>query len=140
MGKETKMKSSKDNTQKVEEPAAQNLIKMAEVRKNKTTEAAWFVIDNEVYDVTRYKNHPGQFKILLMHAGTDATKAFVDRGHSESAKKAMKKFRIGTLADPENRFVEDKEDKHDWLLYFDRFWMSAIMFTIYYYMYQAASN
>merc|ERR1711963_1106371 len=103
MGK-TKMESSKDNTQQQDGATQENYIKMAEVRKNKSAESAWFVIDNEVYDVTRYRNHPGQFKILLMHAGTDATKAFVDRGHSESAKKAMKKFKIGVLADPENRF------------------------------------
>jgi len=91
----TKLSGKDDIKLDLNNQQEEKLIKMAEVRKHNTAESSWFVIDDNVYDVTKYKNHPGQFKILLLHAGIDATQAFVDRGHSEGAKKSMNKFKIG---------------------------------------------
>ena len=121
-------------------PIEQNYIKMSEVRKHNTANDCWFVIENEVYDITKYKSHPGQFKILLMNGGKDATKAFINRGHSETAKKAMQDFKIGVLDDTEDNFLENKIEKVDWSLRFDRFWMSACMFSTYYIWYQMCTN
>jgi len=98
------------------------------------------VIDEDVYDVSRYRNHPGSIKILIINGGKDATKAFYDRGHSDNAKKAMKKFKIGILADPENKLTQEKVEPISWSLRFDRFWMSACMFTTYYVLFQICTN
>lgn len=41
--------------------------------------------------------HPGGEEILFENAGTDATEAFEDVGHSTDAREMMKDYRIGTL-------------------------------------------
>ena len=46
------------------------------------------IIGEEAFDITRFLNqHPGGFESLVMHSGKDATKLFVDVGHSNDAKK-----------------------------------------------------
>ena len=74
---------------------------MEEVRKHTTPElGVWIVIEDNVYDVTSFQKHPGQFDILLLNAGQDATKKFMDI-HSEKAKKMKDKFFIGKLKKPD---------------------------------------
>jgi len=47
-----------------------------EVQKHNTKTSAWLVIDNGVYDVTKFaKYHPGG-SILFTRAGNDATDAY----------------------------------------------------------------
>lgn len=113
------------------------MIWWEEIQKNNTAESLWFVIDNEVYDVTNYNSHPGQFKILLQHGGIDATQAFVDRGHSNKAKILMKKYKIGQLKDTDTKILKKKE-KTSWLVYFDRTWMTILYLMFYYIVYLAA--
>jgi len=51
-----------------------------------------------VYDITKYlEEHPGGVPILIEVAGTDATEAFEDIGHSEEAKDSLAAFYIGDL-------------------------------------------
>ncbi|KAJ8719381.1 hypothetical protein PYW08_011556 [Mythimna loreyi] len=70
-----------------------------EVRKHNTRTSPWFVIRNEVYDVTKFlAEHPGGLDPLVEAAGQDATIAFDDVGHSDSARVMMRKYKIGTLA------------------------------------------
>ncbi|KIW95438.1 uncharacterized protein Z519_04022 [Cladophialophora bantiana CBS 173.52] len=59
----------------------------------------WIVIRNKaVYDVTGYlEEHPGGVEILKECAGTDATEAFEDVGHSERAWAAMESLIVGEL-------------------------------------------
>lgn len=79
-----------------------------EVKKHITHDDLWFVIDNEVYDVTKFKRHPGQFQILLANGGKDATQAFININHSDKAKKMMKSFKIGAIKDTDYIHAEDK--------------------------------
>ena len=49
--------------------------------------------------MTKYlEDHPGGPDILLEVAGTDATEAFEDIGHSDDAREAMEHLYIGDLA------------------------------------------
>lgn len=51
-----------------------------------------------VYDVTKYlEDHPGGAEVLAEAAGTDATEAFENAGHSEDAFEIMADFQVGTL-------------------------------------------
>lgn len=51
-----------------------------------------------VYDVTNYvRDHPGGADVLCDVAGTDATAAYEDVGHSEDADEILKTYLIGTL-------------------------------------------
>ena len=52
----------------------------------------------QVYNVTEYlDDHPGGEAILLGVAGTDATSAFEDAGHSDDARETLVKFAIGVV-------------------------------------------
>lgn len=58
----------------------------------------WIVIHSKVYDITDYlEKHPGGSSILLGCAGRDATKEFVQTGHSQNANKILDKYEIGEL-------------------------------------------
>lgn len=53
---------------------------------------------NVVYDVTNYvRDHPGGADVLCDVAGTDATAAYEDVGHSEDADEILKTYLIGFL-------------------------------------------
>ncbi|XXH06122.1 hypothetical protein Hte_012567 [Hypoxylon texense] len=69
-----------------------------EVATHYTTEDAWMVIHGQVYNVTKYLNdHPGGAEVLIDTAGTDASEAFDNAGHSEDASEIMAEYRIGKL-------------------------------------------
>lgn len=69
-----------------------------DVAAHRGAEDAWMVINGEVYDLTKYlEEHPGGSEILVEAAGTDATEAFDNAGHSEDAFEIMADFRIGKL-------------------------------------------
>ncbi|KAM8719985.1 hypothetical protein ACLKA7_006101 [Drosophila subpalustris] len=74
-------------------------ISLATVKEHNKPNDLWLVIDNKVYDVTKFLlEHPGGEEALTSVAGTDATKDFNDVGHSEEARELLKKFYIGNLA------------------------------------------
>ena len=51
-----------------------------------------------VYNITPYlEDHPGGLDILIEVAGTDATEAFEDVGHSDEAREQLEPMLIGTL-------------------------------------------
>lgn len=53
------------------------IISAKEVQKHNSEEnGVWIVIDGKVYDVSKFKNHPGQFDILVANAGKDVSKKF----------------------------------------------------------------
>merc|ERR1712100_346671 len=71
-----------------------------EVSKHNTPDDLWMVINGKVVDVSKYvDDHPGGDEVLLEMAGQDATEAFEDVGHSESAFSTMESYVIGVLDD-----------------------------------------
>ncbi|KJZ78521.1 hypothetical protein HIM_01912 [Hirsutella minnesotensis 3608] len=71
---------------------------MKEVVEHRGPDDAWIVIHGEVYDVTKYHNdHPGGAEVLIEAAGTDASEAFDNAGHSEDAFDIMKEYNVGKL-------------------------------------------
>ncbi|RYP10800.1 hypothetical protein DL764_000422 [Monosporascus ibericus] len=69
-----------------------------DVAAHRSATDAWMVIHGEVYDVSKYINdHPGGAEVLIEAAGTDASEAFDNAGHSEDAFEIMAEYRIGKL-------------------------------------------
>ena len=54
---------------------------LEEIAKHNTKESLWIIIDDYVFDVTNFNDHPGGKKILLKYGGQDATEAFDDAKH-----------------------------------------------------------
>jgi cytochrome b561 len=76
----------------------------AEVAKHTGTGGTepWLILHNVVYDVTAWLHeHPGGNAILLENAGTDATQAFEDQGHSKAAVEIRKTYMIGEVVPEE---------------------------------------
>ncbi|GBP25060.1 Cytochrome b5 [Eumeta japonica] len=90
-------------TYKMAAPLKKFTRKELETHSNKND--ALFVIDNVVYDVTKFLDeHPGGHEVLLERAGKDASEGFEDVGHSSDAKELMVKYRVGEVVD------EDKQE------------------------------
>lgn len=71
-----------------------------EVAEHTTLESRWIVVDNFVYDITRFaRKHPGGSKVINHYAGQDASEAF-RAFHSNEAfvRKYMTALRIGKVA------------------------------------------
>ncbi|CAH2217985.1 cytochrome b5-like [Pararge aegeria] len=80
--------------------------------RNTKTDAV-FVIENVVYDVTKFlDDHPGGHEVLLNVAGKDASEDFDDVGHSSDAKDMMKKYIIGELVEEDK--VPTKRKEYKW--------------------------
>ncbi len=70
---------------------------MLEVSKHNKENDAWLVINNNVYDVTKWiPRHPGALAILK-GIGKDATNIFYKTGHSKKAIKYLDNLLIGKL-------------------------------------------
>lgn len=77
-----------------------SVYSLADVAKHTSKTDLWIVVWNHVYDITDYQeDHPGGKEYLLENAGTDATTAYEDIGHSADAREILENFRIGKLAD-----------------------------------------
>ncbi|KAI9929427.1 hypothetical protein MW887_000897 [Aspergillus wentii] len=70
------------------------------------------VCPETVYNVTKFaKTHPGGEEALNTVAGTDATDAFEDVGHSDAANNLMQSYLIGTVKRNERRRQSEPEAK-----------------------------
>ncbi|KAL5342397.1 nitrate reductase [NADPH] [Aspergillus crustosus] len=73
------------------------VIDLEEFKCNSSDKKPWFVVNGEVYDGTAFlEGHPGGAQSIISAAGTDATEEFLEI-HSETAKKMMPDYHIGTL-------------------------------------------
>lgn len=69
-----------------------------EISKHTTHDDVWVVINGKVYNVSSYiDEHPGGEEVILDVAGTDATEAFEDIGHSDEAHEILARLQIGIL-------------------------------------------
>lgn len=73
---------------------------MEEVAKHNTADDAWLVVDDNVYDITKFaKLHPGGTLLILEYAGKDATDAFYELHRADVLSKYGPRFFKGRLAD-----------------------------------------
>jgi len=79
---------------------ADGIYTLQEVSQHTSKTDLWVTLWNHVYNVTDYQeDHPGGKEFLLENAGTDATTAYEDIGHSTDAREILENFRIGRIAD-----------------------------------------
>jgi cytochrome b involved in lipid metabolism len=72
---------------------------MAQVRANNTARSCWTVVDDFVYDLTRWINsHPGGPDVILFLCGTDGTNSFKAQ-HANQARPAIRLdgYKLGPL-------------------------------------------
>ncbi|PLB50367.1 hypothetical protein P170DRAFT_463590 [Aspergillus steynii IBT 23096] len=71
---------------------------LEQVKNHCKPDDVWVVLHNKVYGITKYlEDHPGGGAILLEVAGTDATDAFEEIGHSDEAREQLEPFYVGDL-------------------------------------------
>lgn len=81
-----------------------------EIAKHNTPEDCWIVIKGKVYDPAKFlDDHPGGPAVITNCAGQDATRAFEDVGHTDSAIKQLDDLLVGKLKDGEI-LKEEAED------------------------------
>ncbi|CAO3699662.1 unnamed protein product [Rhizopus microsporus] len=69
----------------------------AEVRKHNSAEDLWIIIDDAVYDLSRFVDlHPGGAFPLIEYAGKDATDAFYGL-HRQDVLLKYERYKIGTI-------------------------------------------
>nr|WPT09940.1 front end desaturase B [Namalycastis rhodochorde] len=75
-----------------------------EVKQHTKITDRWVVIDNNIYDVTRFqKRHPGGARILSHFAGQDATEVWLAMHKNQSlSKKYMASICVGQVKEPCN--------------------------------------
>uniref|UniRef100_A0A1I7Z2I0 Cytochrome b5 heme-binding domain-containing protein n=1 Tax=Steinernema glaseri TaxID=37863 RepID=A0A1I7Z2I0_9BILA len=74
------------------------IINKAEVAQHNTAESCWIIMDDKVYDLTKFlQEHPGGDEVIVEQAGADATESFNDVGHSSDARAMADDYLIGRL-------------------------------------------
>lgn len=94
--------------QRVQESTETARYSLSEVTKHATLEDCWMVIEGTVYDVSDYvPRHPAPPSVLEPWCGREATEGMRTKGedsdHSARAWRMLKRYRIGTLLDPQPR-------------------------------------
>ena len=79
-------------------PEKSNCYTMCQVRRHNTSESAWLVAGNVIYDATEYiKFHPGGNESILKRAGGVKDCSIDMEFHSKSARRIWSKTKVGTL-------------------------------------------
>lgn len=70
---------------------------VSEVAQHKTVSSLWIILDDHVFDITKYIfMHSGGSSILLKNGGTDCTKLFNEINHVD-ATHILDKYLIGIV-------------------------------------------
>ena len=80
--------------------AANSGYTLAQVKANNSRQSCWTIIDNYVYDLTRWINsHPGGASAILSLCGVDGSAAFNSQ-HENQSKPALRldSYKLGPLA------------------------------------------
>ena len=92
---------------------AKKLFTMDEVRKHNNEHDCWIIINDRVYDATKYlEHHPGGADSIVINAGEDATEDFVAI-HSMKATKMLEDYYIGDLDKSAAPAAEEKKEESD---------------------------
>jgi cytochrome b involved in lipid metabolism len=80
-----------------QEATEKGTITMEELEKHDKPTDCWIALFGKVYDITKYvAKHPGG-RIILHHAGTDATRAFEDQHPSVKYEYFLQNWYLGEL-------------------------------------------
>jgi Cytochrome b5-like Heme/Steroid binding domain len=75
------------------------VLSAAEVAKHNSSSDCWLIIENKVYDVSKYLiSHPGGRAVIIQYCGTEATHAFETVNHSRIARIHLDSIYLGDLA------------------------------------------
>ncbi|QQS38727.1 hypothetical protein IPM62_05070 [Candidatus Woesebacteria bacterium] len=94
------------NDQNEEQASETDVYTISQIEQHNNPQDCWLVIDNNVYDVTKFiadQKHPGG-DAIVEGCGIDATQLFNTRPmgsgtpHSDRAKDTLKNFMIGELS------------------------------------------
>ncbi|KER20333.1 hypothetical protein T265_11098 [Opisthorchis viverrini] len=86
----------------------ENKVPWSEVKKHTSKSDRWIVIENSVYDLTRWQNrHPGGRKIIGHFEGQDATEAF--RAFHKNLEEVKKYLKPLYVAEVDQNSVDPKE-------------------------------
>lgn len=94
---------------------------MCQVRRHNTSESAWIVAGNDIYDITSYVNaHPGGPASLLKRAGgqKDCTEDL--NFHSKRGKAAWEQFKIGRVVECGTVGRRSKPKSTPWWMYWNQ--------------------
>ncbi|XP_034416032.1 cytochrome b5 isoform X2 [Cyclopterus lumpus] len=105
-------------------PEEVTYFRLSEVEEQNTFKSTWIIINNKVYDVTKFlEEHPGGEEVLREQAGGDATESFEDVGHSTDAREMSLSMMIGELhpddrvnTEHEETLVTTLKDNPSWLV------------------------
>ncbi|XP_010750049.1 cytochrome b5 isoform X1 [Larimichthys crocea] len=106
-----------------EEQSPVKYYRLSEVEEQNTFKSTWIIINNQVYDVTKFlEEHPGGEEVLREQAGGNATESFEDVGHSTDAREMASSMVIGELhpddrhkiATPEQIPLTALNDENSW--------------------------
>jgi len=79
--------------------AAGGGLSAAEVAKHNSSSDCWLIIENKVYDVSKYLgSHPGGRAVIIPYCGKEATHAFEAINHSSVALSHLDSIYVGDLA------------------------------------------
>lgn len=84
--------------QEKKSPDGVRYYRLSEIEEQNTFKSTWIIINNKVYDVTKFlEEHPGGEEVLREQGGGDATESFEDVGHSTDAREMASDMLIGEL-------------------------------------------
>ncbi|KAM7369553.1 hypothetical protein PAMP_010870 [Pampus punctatissimus] len=84
--------------QEEKSPSGLKYYRLSEVEGQNTFKSTWVIINNKIYDVTKFlEEHPGGEEVLREQAGGNATESFEDVGHSTDAREMAESMVIGEL-------------------------------------------
>ncbi|KAF2755080.1 acyl-CoA dehydrogenase [Pseudovirgaria hyperparasitica] len=85
-----------------------------DVAGHKSTDSLWIIVDEDVYDLTKFQDeHPGGKKILQRVAGKDASKQFWKYHNEGILKKYQKTLQIGSLNTKATAAPEKQEESKE---------------------------
>lgn len=93
--------SNNSTTQSSQQPQQSVKLSIEEVAKHSSDTSCWFIVDNKVYDVTGYFDHPGGRQRIINYCGGDATQAYQSKdgqgSHSTEAQQLLQSYYIGDM-------------------------------------------
>lgn len=109
-GKNSETHTTEQPTTTNDESNSKRQFTWDDVRQHSTKKDRWFVIDNRVYDVSKWMKHPGGQMVLNHYAGQDATEAF-NAFHPDikRVEKYLKPFYLGDLRKDQEKSIENDD-------------------------------